>query len=127
MREYKFRQWTTGWSSGKDRMVYLGDISDEEFSPLTQGILMQYTGLKDINGTEIYEGDVVKVSLPKVELDGYMEMEINIGFVTFNPHEGYGVLYKNGKRDFLIYNHAEVLGNKYENPSLLDEINYDKE
>lgn len=59
MREIKFRAWCNGemitpavWVSDENLPCYsLGS------SPKTP--LMQYTGLKDANGVEIYEGDIV--------------------------------------------------------------------
>src|SRR5699024_795685 len=75
MREIKFRAWDTE----KNKMVkvdtidfYNGNVNDVDFynQEIHFGystVLMQYTGLKDKNGTEIYEGDVV-------EFDGNYEV-----------------------------------------------------
>ena len=75
MREIKFRAWDTD----KNKMVkvdtidfYNGNVNDVDFynQEIHFGystVLMQYTGLKDKNGTEIYEGDVV-------EFDGNYEV-----------------------------------------------------
>lgn len=66
MREIKFRAWLNppfGENEGNYEMVY--DIAFEDYAPLNdhpKGVktLMQYTGLRDKNDAEIYEGDILK-------------------------------------------------------------------
>ena len=56
MRVIKFRAWEP---DTKIMFVPTG-IPNPTMSPdRTKGILMQYTGLKDANGKEIYEGDII--------------------------------------------------------------------
>ena len=86
--------------------------------------LMQYTGLKDKNGTEIFEGDIVKWSRLCMDfnLENYEERSdnfavewdvYNTGFVL---GDGEVFLYKD------ISSELEVIGNIYEDIELLEEI-----
>lgn len=76
--------------------------------------IMQYTGLKDKNGKEIYEGDIVNYSHPRTD-------EI-IRTVTFK-HGAFGIegIYEKTHIIFgnILDSHIEVIGNIYENPELL--------
>lgn len=78
-------------------------------------VLMHPTGLFDKNGTEIFEGDIVK------DTDGY------VGYIAFLKQEmGYVIVYKNydkrlGHRYRLDDGHLEILGNIYQDKHLLGE------
>jgi len=126
MREYKFRQWTTGWASGKNRMIYLDEMSDDDFSVLQQGKLMQFTGLKDKNSNEIYEGDVVKYTSRVREevINAVMVYDSKQGRYKYSPISLYKANAGNGVWtgfEHHIAKSIEVLGNIYENPELLNE------
>ena len=89
-------------------------LSERVGAPTNDVKLMQYTGLKDKNGKEIYEGDVVNYSHPRTN-------EI-IRTVTFK-HGAFGIegIYEKTHIIFgnILDNHIEVIGNIYENPELL--------
>ena len=119
-REIKFRAWNPNW----DEMVYstLETVFDKRefysfgfevgFShyPKEGWIIAQYTGLKDKNGKEIYEGDVIKA-------------ESRLWQADFKDGCFVGVDFKNVAWDELVnigYGETEVIGNIYENPELLN-------
>lgn len=75
--------------------------------------VMQYTGLKDKNGKEIYEGDIVK------ERWEYDRATIIKGKVIFK--DGMFVLRDCDGKYHILNETAEVIGNIYENPELIKE------
>ena len=81
---------------------------------------MQSTGLKDKNGVEIYEGDVINYRNSfRNPMTGSGSLSINRDFkIIFKDGEfkakGFDIRLKN------ILSYSEVIGNIYENPELLE-------
>lgn len=129
MREIKFRAWdknSSRWTNysivddllrfyDKHTGCWMTDKNQERFK------LMQYTGLKDKNGVEIYEGDIIK----KAQIYPNGEIEKKVGFVKFRTEDLQIVLGDNtdmwamtGKN---LFETSAVVGNIYENPELISE------
>lgn len=129
MRKFKFRAWDddkmfyqvrcggtfddiptapTAWDESRKDWVNLTG------QPYTK--IMQYTGLKDRNGKEIYEGDI---------LDDYEDKPMHIefsnkkaAFCFVDEFDPYGKEYYTVKD--LHYEDLIIVGNIYENPELLE-------
>lgn len=88
--------------------------------------LMQYTGLKDKNGKEIYEGDIIKYDKdfqgkPFLDDDGYrFEIGFSCGsFLVIDPYDRSGE--RGGFSGFYLHTLGlSVIGNIYENPKLIE-------
>ncbi len=149
-REIKFRAWLKkdksinevleiNWTGRPTALLKKGNLRND--FRLEDLVLMQYTGLKDKNGVEIYEGDIVS-------LDGNMTADNSLGWlpngwmfdkddkypvvwdkklagwvlkmpIKYNSEDEENVKYLNHARGLLITEAVEVIGNIYENKDLL--------
>lgn len=108
MRTIKFRVWDKQFSKMIDICLPKKYHTDWE-----RYELMQYTGLKDKNGVEIYEGDICNQLL--LRKFGEEENPRYVGEVTFQPSSGYRV-----GSEGIWPNDCEIIGNIYENPELIE-------
>lgn len=108
MREIKFK----AWDGEKIRRVYAisnghachPESGEEKFD----WVLMQFTGLRDANGVDIYEGDI-------------MPWNVNGNLVVvFKKGKFQARFQSNGETNSIVdLSKLEVIGNVHENPELL--------
>jgi uncharacterized phage protein (TIGR01671 family) len=175
MRKIRFR----AWSHRDKKMYYIPKDSpsviigadfwtfnknepkdQEHLANELTGVLMQYTGLKDKNGKEIYEGDIIQFkhhfkfakweeSLDKIKenidierrvvkfQDGGFTLGYMLNFQDISGVEEINGVFENilkGRtiketfwwgRNLEWWDNFEVIGNIFENPDLLEEVQND--
>ncbi|EGO8530299.1 hypothetical protein SAV58_001739 [Enterococcus faecalis] len=93
---------------------------------MTECVIMQSTGLKDKNGVEIYESDLVKVIDGESEEDSYISVVKNYsneGYPAFDIEYPPNYHYDSNVLSAIMCNGfetIEVIGNVYDNPELLE-------
>lgn len=116
-REIKFR----AWSEHQYKMINFNDLVNQEWN--FQDIdrincggsfckLMQYTGRKDKNGKEIYEGDIIEKHFEKYEV-----LFHNCEWVFTKLNDYYKEYFY--KLNFFDNENFEIVGNIFENPEFI--------
>lgn len=126
----KFRAWYTpfkGKTIGQEmkygqagRLITHAEMAPDKY------VLMQSTGLKDKNGVEIFEGDLVSISVQ----NGFDYLDNKVCIVKNSiGHSGLVCATVDEDLEYRIFNTElfeeytyEVIGNIYENPELLEEV-----
>ena len=85
-------------------------------------VLMQSTGIKDKNGTEVFEGDVVVTNGWRRQVVTFGTQEVEEDFGSVRIYRGFN-LYLGGGYPNAVMSTFEVIGNIYENPELMEADN----
>ena len=123
MRDIKFRAWDTynkemlevqelDYANSYNGQPMVRTTMYNDFFDIEDMILMQYTGLKDKNGKEIYEEDIVKATYFGKQVVGIIKYWLGCFII-----ENLAV----SDNQIFVFDHIEVIGNIYENKNLLEE------
>lgn len=129
MREIKFRAWAAGDNSEMlsghrlDELLMRGYGTQQpnELQLMVTGntVLMQYTGLKDKNGVDVYEGDLLGGAMNGFSIRWDATLSSFWPINEYMPEEKNDVYWQDIV-DMANEGRLVVIGNIYENPELLE-------
>jgi uncharacterized phage protein (TIGR01671 family) len=138
MREIEFRawdkdreEWCKGYSSspgmylnGHDEVFELEAATSFVYGNGKRNIeIMQFTGLQDKNGKKVYEGDILKVKFEGINPYRHEYEVMKVVWLQGIALGRFVVIDKNGESwSGLSNTEIEVIGNIYENPSLMEAV-----
>lgn len=132
MKDFEFR----AWDKQEKRMIYnegntgvlpmIGVVvaykgfftSFEQQIPAHRLEIMQYTGLKDIDGKKIFGGDIIEDEQGRRTVVAYGEQKYEEDYGDFFIYQGWNISLGGGY-PIISYRQYKVIGNIYETPELI--------
>jgi uncharacterized phage protein (TIGR01671 family) len=120
-REIKLRVWFRGEMREPPPMSEWDSRDGYHWSDYCTGHIMQFTGLQDKNGKDIYEGDILATSNDGSDGADVWENEM-IGAVEWDQEYcGFiGIPDPDESESMYAFRYSFVIGNIYENPELMN-------
>jgi uncharacterized phage protein (TIGR01671 family) len=125
MREIRFRFWTPDKRMLDDHEGWVEDIGINEALRCSREygyIAMQFTGLKDKYGNDIYEGDIVKYTYHRYGKPTEVITDVYWDYLGFAIRDNQTKLV-NSRSLVAIKMQGEVIGNIYQHPHLIEKSN----